>query len=233
MKITNIAQLLLGLILALSMTGCANKSMENAESGFLTTYDDITTHEQFSGTRVAITANVDFTQYDNIYIAPVKVLSPIPTAEQTAEQQKLCDEISQYLTAGYKESIQTNTRYTLVDSPNTPKTVVFEGAISAVEVHYEDMGPMNVMPMMLVFTALSRTAQDAAVRVLGEGRLSDPATDTVLIRMVRLSKGREVQKEAGELVFNDVKPALDDWLKDTTSNLVKLRKGLIKEQPAP
>lgn len=233
MTIAPTAKLFVGLILALSITGCANKSMENAESGFLNTYDDISPHDQFTGTRVAITPGIDFTQYDNIYIAPVKVLSPIPEDERTVEQQKLFAEISAYLTAGYKESIQTTTRYTLVDSPNKPRTVVYEGAISAVEVHYEDMGPMDIMPMMFIVTALSRTAQDASVRVLGEGRLLDAETDAVLIRTIRLSKGRKVQKKAAELVFDDVKPALDDWLRDTTSNLVKLRKGLIKEQSAP
>lgn len=233
MKIVQQLTLMLCFTVALSTTGCANRNMENGQSGFLGNYEDIADHEQFTGTRVAITPGIDFTQYDNIYIAPIKVISPIPEDEQSDQQKQLYTDIATYLTAGYKEAIQTVTRYTVVDSPDHPKTLLFEGAISAVEVHGEDITPMEMMPMMLIFYPITRAVSDANVRILGEGRLTDTTTGTVVIRMVRLSKGAKMTKDEDQLVFTDVQTALDDWLADTTANLVKLRKGIIQAQTKP
>ena len=86
-------------------------------------------------------------------------------------------------------------------------------------------------PITLGLTALARaTYIDAAVRILGEGRFVDAKTGKVLLRTMTLQKAEEVGTDADKLIFKDVKPALDVWLKSTDKNIIKLRKGIVKYQ---
>ncbi len=78
----------------------------------------------------------------------------------------------------------------------------------------------------MAVTAAARSSYvDAAVRILGEGRLVDNESGKVLVCMMSLQKGEEVKTEADELVFKDVKPALDVWLSYSKDDLAKMRKG--------
>ena len=107
---------------------------------------------------------------------------------------------------------------------DTPKTLVFEGAVSAVEVHFDDMQWYQFTPITLGLTGIARaTYVDGAVRILGEGRFYDGTTGKLLLSAMTLQKGQEVSTDADKLVFADVKPALDVWLKRTNKNLAKLR----------
>ena len=219
------------IVLALLVTGCANRSMESKSSGFLKSYKGLEEHDKLEGTRISITPGADFTKYENIYVAPVEIVSAIPQSKWTADQKILFEKMTSYLTDGYKKSVEGGTGYRLVEDKNTPNTIVFEAAISAVEVHFDDMEWYQFTPVTLGLTVAARaTYVDGAVRILGEARFSDAETGKVLLRGVRLQKGEEVSTSADKLVFNDVKPALDAWLKRTSQNIVKLRKGVIKYQ---
>lgn len=213
----------------LLMTGCANKNMQDKHSGFLKSYDGLEKHEKFEESMVRIMPGSDFTKYENIYVEQVSIVSGIDKDKETSAQKKLYKEISDYLTQGYKNEIKQNGIYTLVEDKTVPKTLVFEVGISAVEVHFDDMQWYQFTPVTLGLTVVARgTYMDAAVRILGEGRLVDGQTQEVLMRAMSLQKGEEVGTEADELVFKDVKPALDAWLKRSTKNFPELRKGIIK-----
>ena len=215
--------------MALLMMGCANRDMQAKNSGFLKNYDKLQDHEQLETTRIHIAPGADFTAYENIYVEQVQVISAIPEKDWTPEQKILFEKISTYLTNGYKKSMLEGTGYRLVEDKKTPKTIVFEGAISAVEVHFDDMQWYQFTPITLGVTAVARgTYIDASVRILGEGRFTDAKTGKVLLRAMSLQKGEEVGTDADRLVFKDLKPGLDAWLKNTDKNLVKLRKGVIK-----
>ena len=216
---------------AIMFTGCANRDMQAKNSGFLNNYDGLEENDKLEGTRVKIEPGADFTKYENIYIEPVKIISAIPEKEWTPEQKILFEKISEYLTNGYKTALKNGTGYRLVDKKDTPKTVIFEAAISAVEVHFDDMQWYQFTPITLGLTAVARaTYVDGAVRILGEGNFYDAKTGKLLLSGMSLQKGEEVSTDADKLVFADLKPALDVWLKRTNKNIEKLRKGVLKYQ---
>jgi len=216
---------------SLVFTACANRDMQAKHSGFLKNYDDLKEHDKLEGTRVKIEPGADFTKYENIYIEPVKIISAIPEKEWSPEQKILFEKISDYLTAGYKTALKNGTGYRLVDKKDTPKTVIFEAAISAVEVHFDDMQWYQFTPITLGLTGIARaTYVDGAVRILGEGRFYDAKTGKLLLSGMSLQKGEEVSTDADKLVFADLKPALDVWLNRTNKNIEKLRKGVMKYQ---
>ena len=215
-------------IAVLIVSGCSNKSMQQKNSGFLKSYEGLEeANKNFEGRHVRIMPGADFTKYENIYVAPVEIVSGIVEGEQTPSQKKLFQEISEYLIEGYKKEIKKSGLYTVVEDKNTPNTILFEGAISAVEVHFDDMSWYQFTPITMAVTAAARSSYvDAAVRILGEGRLVDNESGKVLVRMMSLQKGEEVKTKADELVFKDVKPALDVWLSHSKDDLAKMRKGV-------
>ena len=216
---------------AIMFSGCANRDMQARHSGFLKNYDELKENDKLEGTRVKVEIGADFTKYENIYIAPVQIVSAIPKSKLTVEQKILFEKISDYLTNGYKTALKDGTGYRLVENKETPKTIVFEGAVSAVEVHYDDMQWYQFTPITLGITGIARaTYIDGSVRILGEGKFYDAKTGKLLLSAMTLQKGQEVSTDADKLVFADVKPALDAWLKRTNKNLAKLRKGVIKYQ---
>lgn len=227
-KVIKFSVLVLAMLL---VNGCANKNMEEKHSGFLKSYDGLDSHDDFENTMIRIMPGTDFTKYENIYVSPVQILSGIAEKDQTPHQKKVYKEISEYLTKGYKAEILKNGVFNLVEDKNTSKTMTFELAISAVEVHFDDIQWYQLTPITLGLTITARaTYVDAAVRILAEARLSDSDNGTVLARAMDLQKGEEVKSEADELVFKDVKPALDAWLKRSTDNFGKMRQGLIKSE---
>lgn len=216
---------------ALLFSGCANKDMLAKHSGFLKSYDGIKENDKLEGTRVYIKPDADFTKYENIYIDDVEVVSGISEKELTSQQKKLFEQITKYLTEGYKKVIADSVSYKLVEDKNTPKTLVFSGGISAVEVHFDDMQWYQFTPVTLGMTIAARaTYVDGSVRILGEARIVDASTGKVLLRAMRLQKGEEISSDADALIFEDVKPALDAWLKITVKNIAKLRNGVVKYQ---
>jgi hypothetical protein len=214
--------------MALLFGGCANRNMQNQHSGFLKDYEGLDDHPKFDGAMVRIMPDADFTKYQNIIVAPVQIISNIPESEVTPSQKKLFGQISTYLTKGYIQNFKQNGSYNVVDVPG-PDTMKFEVAISAVEVHFDDMKWYQFTPVTLGLTVVARaTYIDQAVRILGEARLSDSESGKVLLRAMSLQEGEEVGTEADQLLFADVKPALDVWLKRSTKRLNEMKKGLIK-----
>jgi len=214
----------------LLVSACANKSMQTKESGFLNNYDNLQQQENLSQVKAYISPSADFSKYENIYVAPVEIISAIPKDEQTYKQKLLFTQMQDYLTSHYKEVIKDGTNYNLVDSPSYPRTVIFNSAISAVEVNQDDLGAMDVMPMILVVKMIKRSADNGNVRILGESKLSDASNGQMLVSMLELHKGKKVRVDAQELEFKDIQATLDDWIINNKNNIVRLRRGIIKYQ---
>jgi len=213
----------------LFISGCSSKTVKVSNSDFLKNQNGFVETGKLQGTKTYIDPSVNFEDYQNIYIVPIKVISSLSQDEMTESQKLLVKQISEYITRKYKDLVKEENFYNLVDSPNYEKTLIYEGSISSVNVKFDDLSGMNFMPMMFVGTMIGRaTFQDGNIRVLGEGRLKDAQTHKVLLQMMRLHKGKQTDVDADELVFKDVKPVLDDWLKDSSKNLKKISKGLIK-----
>jgi len=214
----------------LLVNGCANKDLQTKESGFLNNYNNLEKQENLSKAKAYISPSADFAKYKNIYVAPVEIISAIPKDEQTYKQKLLFTQMQDYLTSHYKEVIKDGTNYNLVDSPNFPKIVVFNSAISAVEVNHDDLGGMDIMPMMFVVKMIKRSGTNGNIRILGESKLSDASNGNMLVSMLELHKGKKVKVSADELEFKDVQDTLDDWMINTKNNLVRLRRGIVKYQ---
>lgn len=231
MKLTSLLRItLIGAILL--TTACSNRDMQANNSGFLKDYDKLEENDKLEGTKVQIMPGADFSKYKNIYIAPVQIITQIPKKDWTPAQTKLFDEMSKYLTKGYQAAIvNAKVSYTLVEDKNTPDTLIFETAISAVEVHFDDMEWYQFTPITLGVTAIARaTYVDAAVRILGESKLTDASTGKILARFIRLQKAKEVGTESDQLIFDDVKPALDAWIEKASQNVSKFKNGVIRYQ---
>ena len=206
---------------ALLMSGCANKDLEEKQSGFLKSYKGLEEDPKFKNIQIAITDGIDFSQYNSIMIDDIIVMSGIPKEKQTLKQKQLYKDISDYLTSHYKEKVRGSV-YNLAEEV-APKTMRYEIAISAVEVHFDDMSWYQYTPITLALTGAARsTYSDEAVRILGEARLVDAQTGEVLMRARSLQTGEKVTVEADELTFKNVKPGLDGWLKNTQNNLKTL-----------
>jgi len=212
------------------ISGCVSKPVPQKNSGFFKDYNELAQeNKKFTHRHAQIMPDADFSQYENVYVAPIQVVSSIPKEQETDEQKKLYKEISDYLTRAYKKEVKANGIYTLVEDKTVAKTLVFEAAMSAVEVHFDDTTWYQFMPIELGLTAVARnTYMDGSVRVLGEGRLVDAKTGKLLLRTMNLQKAQEVSTQDEFLIFTDVQPALDAWLKNSIKNLVELRKGIKK-----
>jgi len=226
---TILTSAMLGFTLLIS--GCSSHNVSVEESSFLHSTEGFEETAKLEGTKTYIQPDADFSHYKNIYVAPIKVVAAIDENQMNEAQKKLSQEISVYLTQAYKERLKHSTAYHLVQSADEENTLVFEGSISSVNVEFDELSGMNFMPMMFVGTMIARaTFKDGNVRILGEGRLKDAQTGEVLIQMMRLHKGKEVSVDADELVFDDVKPTLDEWLQDSNANLQKLHTGIMEHQ---
>jgi hypothetical protein len=223
MKISIIATAALSL--SLLFVGCANKSLKTKQSGFLKSYNNMEDMEGVDNTMVSVTQGADFSKYEYIYVEPVQVISLVSEGAKTQHQKDLYAEISQYLTDGYRTKIQNSSVYKLASSKTQANTMVFEPAVTAVEIAQDDLEWYQYTPVTLAATGIARaTYVDGKVRILGEGRFVDPATNKVLMRVVSLQKGAEVSVSKDKLKFKDLKSGLDSWLNRANKTLEKIKK---------
>ena len=228
MKISMLA--VTGIIATVLMSGCAVRDMEKKHSGFLKSYDKMEESKKFEGSIVRVIPGADFSKYDSIMVVPVEILSNVEEDAKTPKQKELYTQISDYLTTAYRDAVKDGPNFNLVDTAG-PKTLKVEVAISAVEVHYDDMEWYQFTPITLGMTVIARgTYVDGAVRILAEARISDSETGDVLLRSMNLQEGEEVKTDADHLSFEDVKPALDAWKKRSKKQLPNLKKLIAKQQ---
>lgn len=223
--------LLVFIAITFFINGCSNNELKESKSGFFKSYDDLEENDRFEGTKVYINNEADFSKYENIYISPILVTIGLTNNNLSDNEKLLFKQMQEYLTEAYKQKIKATNTYKIVENKNLPKTLVYEGAVSKVAINFDDLHGMDVMPMMLIAKAISRvTYKDGYVRILGEGRLVDGSNDKVLVKMLRLHKGKEIDVKVKDLKFIDVESALDAWLRGTNENLTILHQGIKKHQ---
>ncbi len=223
----NLQAVITGTVLSASIliSGCANKDMVDSHSGFLKSYEGLEEMKNLDDTISSTTPGADFSNYENIMVAPIEIMSGIVESEKTPEQKKLFQDISTYLTDGYKKQISRNGNYKLAETEG-PNTMKLEAAISAVQVNFDDLNWYQYIPISLALTGISRaTYSDESVRILAEARMVDTQTNEVLLRRVSLEEGLEIPDDEAPLEFKDVKPALDAWLNRANKQLTLLHSG--------
>lgn len=207
----------------LLLGGCAQKELESKHSGFLGNYSDLKEDEKYVGTVSWIAPDADFKKYDSFIVTPVQINHGLEEKDKTPERLALFKKISEYLTEGYKQAIEKNSAFKRAETAG-PKTLKLETSISAVAVQHDDLKFYQFIPVALVVTAVKRATVDhGSVRILGEARITDSQTNKVLLRGMSLRKGQEIKSEKDQLTFEEVKPALDSWLKDAERRLQELK----------
>lgn len=183
------------------MSGCAGKNVDAKNSGFFKDY-----------TQLKSTDKVKLSKYKTILIAPTQVMSTIAPKEQTDSQKRLYKEISDYLDEGYKRELQKSSKYKVVEKEGAD-TLIFESAVSAVEVHFDDKKWNQFSPIAMDITVTSYNSyMDENVRILGEKRIVDSTTGEVLIESMDIIKDKKIILNGDTLEFKEIKPALDVWI---------------------
>lgn len=193
------------------MTGCGSKATGPAtNTGFF---------ENYKKSEMQIQAKKALPLYTKIQVIPVRVISGQNISNESASQKKMYKEISNYVTDGYKKIVQKNKNYTLVDV-KSENTLVLRSAISTVEIHPDDKNWNQLTPIAMGLDSVSFNAyMYEYVRVLGESKLVDASTNKVISRSMKIQQRHTIKITGDDLVFADIKPALDSWLVQIKNDL--------------
>ncbi len=206
----------------LMMSGCASKAVYQEQTGFLDDYETLISGSSCSKEQtIYMYSAQDLHDFNKVTIKPVKVISAIPESEQTQEQKKLYELISTYVTYGLKKAINEDTTLSLEEMPGKD-TLDLELAVSVVEVHLNDENWNQCSKTALGVNVVTYGVYlDDAVRVLIESRIS--TEETLQAQSMQIIKDHVIRAENNTLIFENVKPALDAWLKDATKSINTIR----------
>ncbi len=206
----------------LMMSGCASKAVYQEQTGFLDDYETLISGSSCSKEQtIYMYSAQDLHDFNKVTIKPVKVISAIPESEQTQEQKKLYELISTYVTYGLKKAINEDTTLSLEEMPGKD-TLDLELAVSVVEVHLNDENWNQCSKTALGVNVVTYGVYlDDAVRVLIESRIS--TEETLQAQSMQIIKDHVIRAENNTLIFENVKPALDAWLKGATKSINTIR----------
>jgi len=206
----------------LLMSGCASKAVYQEQTGFLDDYETLISGSSCSKDQtVYMYSAQDLNDFSKVTLKTVKVISAIPQNEQTDEQKKLYELITTYVTLALKKAINEDTTLSLVDKPGKD-TLDLELAVSVVEVHLNDENWNQCSKTALGVNVVTYGVYlDDAVRILIESRIS--TEDTLQAQSMQIIKDHVIRAENNTLNFENVKPALDAWLKDATKSINTIR----------
>jgi hypothetical protein len=201
--------------------GCAAKPVEKNEySGFLKDYSKLQLATTPSGTPVMrfISPELGKGNYDKIYLEqPVLFLGKDqkPTSQVSKETM---DEIVQYLGNAQKSLLQR--KLALATSPG-PRTLHVRTAITAVRSDKEGLKPYEVIPVALVFAAVTTAsgARDQTTEIYIEGEATDSLTGEVMAEFVRKDAGPELENDSVKVTLKDMQPLLDKWTNEFYAQL--------------
>jgi hypothetical protein len=204
------------------MSGCASKAVYKEQTGFLDDYESLISGNSCSKDQtVYMYSSQDLHAFNKVTLKPVKVISAIPQSEQTDEQKKLYELISTYVTYGLKKAINEDATLSLAEIPGKD-TLDLELAVSVVEVHLNDENWNQCSKTALGVNVVTYGVYlDDAVRVLIESRIS--TEDILQAQSMQIIKDHVIRAENNTLSFENVKPALDAWLKDATKSINTIR----------
>ncbi|VVA49658.1 hypothetical protein SERVES_03416 [Serratia ficaria] len=205
MKVTRAAVLPAMLLLA----SCSSAVTEKEKyAKFLNNYQDITKGESASGRDVLYWKDpkADFTRYQYLVYQPM-IYFPRPQPSEMVSQRAL-DNILSYTNRQFKQAMGSH--FTLVDMPRE-NTLIFRGAITAIDTHKKGLQVYEVLPITLLIAATQsvtghRTMESA---VYMEGEFIDASTHQPVIKVVRKASGENLNNEKAQLTVADVKNAID------------------------
>ncbi len=210
------------------LSGCAsNKNLTSQHSGFLSDYSSLKQSPYDPAEFLYIAPGVDFASYENVMVAPVRIMA---NNEQIKANKSLLKEMSEYMTQKVRTSIRQNPNFKLVTKPQA-NTAKIEFALTAVTVDYSDREVYQYIPVAFVITEAARAsgASDKNARVVVELRVTDANTGQVLGRVLGSQKGEQVTvDQEKKLTLDLLKPALDNIAKRVNKRLTEMKKKIKK-----
>lgn len=209
------------LIGALALTGCATKTATPEQySGFLKDYSNLTETKSASGLPVLRWVDPSFksSHYDKLIYNPVTYYpEPKPT---TQVGKNVLDGVLNYTNT--KLEAAAAQRSTLVTQPG-PHTLIFRGAITAVDTSKEGLQFYEVIPIAMVVagTQAATGHRTMDTNLFFEGELIDSQTNKPVLKVVRKGSGKQLSNSNQLLTVDDLKAVIDNMATDATMFDVK------------
>jgi len=159
-------------------------------------------------------------QYKSIIVSPVKVISYVEVKNQTLEQMRLYQNISDYLESEYKLIIDENPKYKLQNKESSD-TLILKSEISVVQIDSKNKNNNKTMPIaMSLNDSTLKAYADENVRLLGKKSFIDSMDGRVIKSSEELQENIAVLIDGEILNFKDFQPALDAWLEQIKKDLL-------------
>ncbi|MBK5142252.1 DUF3313 domain-containing protein [Budviciaceae bacterium BWR-B9] len=200
---------------SLLLGGCTSKVADTKDySGFLPDYSKLHKAESASGQEVLRWMDPSFKaqNYQNLYYEPI-VYYPAPKPNAQVTQQTL-DQVLNYTNQNVKAAF--GQRLNLVNSPKTPNTLIFRGAITGVAASTEGLQFYEVIPVALVIagTMAATGERDQDTTLLFEGQLIDASTGKTVFEVVRKGFGKQLSNDSQKVTAEDLKKIVTDMASD-------------------
>lgn len=198
----------------LALTGCASKiAQPNQYSGFLKNYSDLKETTSASGKPELrwIDPNYNPANYDNVVYNPI-VYYPVPKPTTQVGQNAL-DQIRNYTNQQLKQAISE--RKPLATTAG-PRSLIFRGAITAVDSSKEGLQFYEVIPVAMIVagTQMATGHRTMDTSLYFEGELIDAKTNKPVIKVVRKGEGKTLSNENTPLTAETLKAVIDDMAVD-------------------
>lgn len=202
------------LVGVLALAGCASKTTTPEQySGFLKDYSglkEITTPSGKTELRW-MDPNYRGDKYDSIVYNPVTYY-PIPKPTTQVGQKALTD-ILNYTNKELKQALSE--RKPLVTKAG-PHSLIFRGAITAVDSSKEGLQFYEVVPIAMVVagTEAATGHRTMNTNLYFEGEVIDAATNKPVIKVVRKGEGKDLNNQSAQLTLDTLKQVIDDMAVD-------------------
>ncbi|ALB70621.1 DUF3313 domain-containing protein [Cronobacter muytjensii] len=203
-----------GLAALLLLAGCSSSVTKPEQySGFLKDYSGLEKTTSATGKPVMrwVAPGFNLNNYDSIVYNPVVYYpAPKPTGQIS---QKVLDGLLNYTNDKLKTAAAS--RKPLVATPG-PRSVIFRGAITAVDSSKEGLQFYEVLPVALVVagTQVATGHRTMDTSLFFEGELIDAATQKPVVKLVRKGEGKDLNNENTPLTVDNLKQVIDDMATD-------------------
>lgn len=198
----------------LALAGCASKTTAPEQySGFLKDYSGLKEAKTASGKTELRWISPDFkaNSYDSIVYNPITYY-PVPKPTTQVGQKALSD-ILAYTNTELKKALSE--RKPLVAKAG-PHSLIFRGAITAVDSSKEGLQFYEVIPIAMVVagTEAATGHRTMDTNLYFEGEVIDAATNKPVIKVVRKGEGKNLSNSNTQLTLDTLKQVIDDMAID-------------------
>lgn len=198
----------------LTISGCATKITQPSQySGFLKDYSGLRQTTSASGKSELrwVAPGYAPSNYDNIVYTPI-IYYPAPKPTKQITQDSL-NQLLAYTNQHVKQAIAQ--KKPLATTPG-PRSLIFRGAITAVDSSKEGLQFYEVLPIALVVagTEVATGHRTMETNLFFEGELIDASTNKPVIKVVRKGEGKNLSNESKPLTIDTLKQVIDDMAVD-------------------